>query len=122
MDSNEETAYKELSLFYAIVYIKFWFLAPIATDAPKNDLDLYKILVQYHKINSKLSNAALTKLRNHLWYVGPELVILSLFSEKVKQTIFSGKYYYWQIFNLYDKGHDPRKTKNADRTFEIQRK
>jgi hypothetical protein len=84
LNCEEESNYKELCLFYSLVYVKFWFLAPIAADAPKNDLDLFKRLQAYKSINPALSNVGLAKLRNHFWYVSPELMVLSLFSKKVK--------------------------------------
>jgi hypothetical protein len=74
---------KELCLFYALVYVPAWFSAPVAADAPVNDLKLLKTLEKYKSLNPIISEKVLNKITNHLWYLGPELVPLSLFSDLV---------------------------------------
>jgi SOS response regulatory protein OraA/RecX len=60
-----------------------WFSAPIPSDAPINDLKLYKQLLNYKNIDTTIADTALEKLRKHFWYISPELVPLALFSKKV---------------------------------------
>ncbi len=85
LDEQDEKNYKELCLFYVLVYVRFWFLAPLTTDTAKNDLELYKLIIQYKMINSTISQAAMKKFKNHLWYLSPELAVFSFFSDKVYQ-------------------------------------
>lgn len=73
----------DFCLFASHVYVKAWISCPLACDAPVNDLLLYKHIKQYAEINKDVADAALKKVENHLWYVGPELVALALFSSKV---------------------------------------
>jgi hypothetical protein len=73
----------ELCLFLSHVYVKAWISCPLACDAPLNDLLLYKHIKQYAEVNKAVADSALKKLDHHLWYVGPELVPLALFSNKV---------------------------------------
>ena len=40
-------------------------------------------IVQYGTVSKQVSDAAQKKLQNHLWHLGPELLPLCLFSEKV---------------------------------------
>jgi hypothetical protein len=75
---------KELCLFYATVYVKAWFCSPVTCDAPQNDLNLFQQLIKYENINETVSVAAMSKWKGHLWYVAPELIPLSLFSNNVK--------------------------------------
>jgi hypothetical protein len=65
------------------VYVKAWISCPLACDARVNDLLLYKHIKQYTEVNKAMAGAALKKFDHHLWYVGPELVLLALFSIKV---------------------------------------
>ena len=58
----------------------------MTSDAPYNDLELFKNLFQYETINKTVARAAIHKFENHLWYLGPELAALSLFSDKVSVT------------------------------------
>jgi len=48
-----------------------------------NDLLLFKRTEQYAVINKTFSDATTKTLRNHLWYLGSELVPLALFSSKI---------------------------------------
>jgi hypothetical protein len=80
---KDEKKLKRLCLFYALVYVKAWFSAPIPSDAPINDLKLYKQLLNYKNIDTTIADTALEKLRKHFWYISPELVPLALFSKKV---------------------------------------
>ena len=73
----------EFCLFVSHVYVKAWIACPLACDAPVNDLQLFKHIKQYVEVNKVVSDTALKKLEHHLWYVGPELVPLALFSNKV---------------------------------------
>lgn len=73
----------EFCLFVSHVYVRAWISCPLACDAPVNDLALYRNIKLYADINKSVADAAAKKLDNHLWYVGPELVPLALFSNKV---------------------------------------
>ena len=55
----------------------------MAPDAPVNDLNLCKQIKQYSSVNKVVSKSALKKFENHLWYLGSELLPLSLFSSKI---------------------------------------
>lgn len=70
-------------LFVALIYTKHWNRCPNVIDAPYNDIQLLKELDEYREIDIQIANAALTAHKRHLWYLSDELVVLSLFSDKV---------------------------------------
>ena len=83
LTAKELKSLTEFCLFVSHVYVKAWIACPLACDAPVNDLQLFKHIKQYVEVNKVVSDTALKKLEHHLWYVGPELVPLALFSNKV---------------------------------------
>lgn len=85
MEFSDEFRVKllEFALFVAVIYCKFWNRCTNAPDAPVNDLELIKELRQYSTHNPNMANAVLTAFEKHLWYLGDELVPISLFSDKV---------------------------------------
>lgn len=83
LDGDFEQEILQFVLFVALIYCKHWNRCTNAVDAPINDMELIDELQQYSEYNAQLANAVLNAFENHLWYLGEELVILSLFSEKV---------------------------------------
>lgn len=80
---------EEFCVFACLIYTKSWIQCCVTSNSPTNDLDLLKSLNRYERINAKIANCAIEKFKNHLWYLGSELVVLSLFSEKVEDTVKS---------------------------------
>ena len=79
----EERGLRELCSFVVIVYIKAWFTAPSAIQAPRHDLILMKTFLHYKVINSSISKSTSEKLHRHLWYLSEENIGLSLFDAEV---------------------------------------
>ena len=71
LTAKEVTGLKHFTTFTRILYIKAWFVAPSAIDAPAGDLVLLKGLVSYP--NSEIAKDTSKKLANHLWYLSKEL-------------------------------------------------
>lgn len=84
LTTKEEKNLCEFCLFASLVYVKSWISCPNASDAPVNDLFLFQQLKQFAVVNKTISEAAVKKFQNHLWYLSPELVPLALFSNKLK--------------------------------------
>lgn len=78
---------KNISLFICLIYVKHWMQCCVASNAPYNDLICIKELERYAVINRRVSKLAIEKFDNHLWYLDPESVVLSLFSNKVPDHI-----------------------------------
>ena len=81
--AEEIAKLERFATFGCLYYIQHWFHAPIAVNAPKADLDLYHDMFRYKKIDSKVANAVLDKLKLHTWYLNQEYTPLSLFSNLV---------------------------------------
>jgi len=79
---REETGLLAMCIFIAAAHIKAWFAAPIAKQAPLNDLQLLKLLYQ-ESTRSNVWKAACEKFSNHLWYLSAELVGLSFFDDRI---------------------------------------
>ena len=81
LTARESSGLLRLNIFLAKIYIKFWFQAPVAATAPRNDLQLLQLLDSYSDRN--LSEATSRKLAGHLWYLSEDLILLSLFDSTV---------------------------------------
>ena len=83
---KEQNNLCEFCIIAAHIYVPAWIACPIASDALANDLMLFTRIKQYSEINKVISNAAMKKLQNHTWYLGSEMIPLSLFSDRVCDT------------------------------------
>jgi hypothetical protein len=83
LTTREINQLRDICIFIIRIYVKAWFRAPFAIEAPLQDLNLIKALLEYEKINKKISQAALKKLKNHLWYLSSETVAFGLFDDRV---------------------------------------
>lgn len=76
----------DICVFLLRVYLKAWFNAPKAYLAPSQDLSLLGTLLEYNQIDKSISEAALKKLCNHLWYLNPENVAMGFFDPTLSLT------------------------------------
>lgn len=80
---REKSQLERFVKFGMLVYVKYWFEAPMAANAPWADLSLWKDMTTYEAIDPQISEVVKNALKSHLWYLSDELVGLSLFSDKV---------------------------------------
>lgn len=73
--------------FVCLLYVKNWNQATKAVNAAINDFQFIKQLEIYSSYDREVSEVAIRQLGDHLWYLGGELVTLSLFSNKVSLKI-----------------------------------
>ena len=85
LDLDEETidGLRQFCTFTATIYIPHFLASSIGCDSAANDMLLFKKLFTYRTVDSQLADEALVVLRRHCWYLVPEVVIFSLFSEKL---------------------------------------
>ena len=69
--------------FLLTVYNTTWLPAPVASEAPANDLRLYRTLLGYRRLDFEVAEAAIQVPKRHLWYLRPEVLVFSLFGEQV---------------------------------------
>lgn len=79
--TEEEQKLRDICIFIVKVYVESWFRCPNAVAGPFNDFIFLKALADYP--DPMISKVALKKFSNHLWYLAPETVALSLFDERV---------------------------------------
>lgn len=83
----EEKGLLQMCLFAVILYLKAWFMAPLAVSAPRHDLSLLQDIYKYRQHNEAISKAACKKLEHHLWYLSDELVGLAFFDSEVPVAV-----------------------------------
>lgn len=86
---QESKASLEFGLFISLLYVKTWMTCGSSCDAPINDLSLLQSLSDYRSISEVIADTGIAAVRRHLWYLGQELVPLSLFSDLVSIDIKS---------------------------------
>lgn len=73
----------DLVTFLSLLYCKWWLLCDSAVDAPQNDLEFAKSILRYELISPLISQSAFKAFSRHKWYLTPEMIPLSLFSDVV---------------------------------------
>jgi hypothetical protein len=69
---KEKNSIKRLCIFLVRVYLQAWFLAPLAVKAPYHDYKFLQKLIECKEVDPEISNCAVKKFANHLWYLSPE--------------------------------------------------
>ena len=89
---DEANSHKQLTLFLILYYVKPWMTTTHASDAPVNDLILANSLrkmpshlLRSYPLFKSMGDAMKTRLEEHLWYLSEELVVMSLFSDKLDE-------------------------------------
>lgn len=72
---------KRFVLFVLRIYIKVWYDAPLATSAPRNDLNFMKSVKEYQ--DPEIGKAVSEKFENHLWYISEYNIALAFFDQTV---------------------------------------
>lgn len=80
---NDEIKCRDVCIFIIRVYTQAWFCAPFAPQAPNQDLNFLKYLYEYRRIDQNISDCAVKKFSNHLWYLIPEMTALSFFDANI---------------------------------------
>lgn len=83
LSDSEKDNVRDICIFIVKIYLKAWIKAPIAAEAPNQDLNLLKNLYVYGLVDENISKKLLQKFCNHLWYLSPEAVGLAFFDEQI---------------------------------------
>ena len=78
LTDEEKTNVSRLCVFICLLYVRPWFESPLPCLAPLNDLSFASKVLQYRMVEPVLAFTVLQSIKNHLWYLTPQLVILSL--------------------------------------------
>lgn len=87
LEADFENSLERFCIFVALIYTKHWNRCSIAVDTPYNDLMLIIELTDYMAIDEEIVTVALAAHERHYWYLGDELVVLALFSNKVGNDV-----------------------------------
>ena len=82
-DADTVAGLRRFVVFNVLFYVPHFLSAGVGADAPFNDLQFYKKLCKFRAIDAELADTALNVLRRHLWYLTEEIVIFSLFSNRL---------------------------------------
>lgn len=82
-NNDELIGIRDICIFIVNMYLDAWFQSTNGVVAPNNDLNFIKKSIAYAIIDKSLSNAALDKMRNHLWYLSPEMIGFAFFDPAV---------------------------------------
>ena len=66
---RRRSTFNTMASFILFVYIKFWFSSPSLTRAATNDIQLYKQIKTFKRVDKNVSAAALVVLQRHTWYL-----------------------------------------------------
>ena len=78
---------KLFGYFVAVIYAKHWFKAPVGAETAANNLQWYMLLLAHEQIPvfKNISDAALSALNRHLWYLSEELIPFALCSHQLQE-------------------------------------
>lgn len=82
-DEEEFEGLRDVCIFLIRLYVKAWFKATSAIEAPRLDLTFIKESIEYGNIDGAISRIALNKIAGHLWYLSQEAVALAFFDDEV---------------------------------------
>lgn len=112
MSSKEVQALRRIIVYTIRYHVKAWFLCTHAINAPNHDLSLMKSLYEYRKIDREMSELAVKKFCNHLWYLSDECIAFAVFDPEV--PVAEKREMTQQILN-YDAETDEEKPQNNKR-------
>ena len=72
-----------MAFFIIFVYLRSWFTASFLYSSANADLDLYKRINRFSKVDKKVADVAKSVLQRHTWYLTEELIPLSLFDSNL---------------------------------------
>lgn len=84
---REHNALRDISIFVVKLYIKVWFRCPNAIECANQDLTFLREAYEFAEIDKVMSDAAIDKMKNHLWYLTPDTVGLAFFDPNVSLDI-----------------------------------
>jgi len=79
----EENSLFQITSFIVKCYVIYWIYAVEAASAPLNDIKFLRELKKYEEIDKNVSEVAISKFINHLYYLTEECAAFALFDESI---------------------------------------
>lgn len=73
----------QITSFIVKCYVIYWIYAVEAASAPLNDIKFLRDLKKYEEIDKNVSEVAISKFINHLYYLTEECAAFALFDESI---------------------------------------
>ena len=86
MTDEEKHQVNQVVDFILLFYAKYWFTAPLAGSAARQDLDFMSGVLKYKEINPSLCFAVLCSAYRHLWYLTPQLITLAMTDKELEDS------------------------------------
>ena len=77
---------KMMSSFIIFTYIRYWFLTPSLCGAAQNDINLFKSIKKFAKVDKKVSTTTAAVLLRHTWYLTEECIPFAIFNETLPEA------------------------------------
>ena len=75
---------RAFAIFITHIYVKWWLTCEKTVDAAWNDLTLYHHLQAYKAVDEGIAASVIKAIERHRWYLTVEMLLLALFSSKLK--------------------------------------
>ena len=89
LSKDAQAALKRFVTFSVLVYIPHFLKSSIGVDSPVDDLDVYKKLFKFRKVDHELAEKAILVLERHGWYLVEQIIPFALFCNKIDQDLKS---------------------------------
>jgi len=83
LSTLEEKSLFQITSFIVKCYVIYWIYAVEAASAPLNDIKFIRELKKYEEIDKNVSEVAISKFINHLYYLTEECAAFALFDESI---------------------------------------
>lgn len=87
LTDDERNGLRNVCIFIMRHYLENWFRCPIAAEAPYQDFNFLKGILQDKTIDPKLSQKIIKKFSNHLSYLADESLGLAFFDSTIPSEI-----------------------------------
>lgn len=87
LTKRELDCIRDFSIFVVKLYIKHWFKCTNSIECANQDLNFIRETFEFEKVNKKVSEAVIEKIKNHLWYLAPEPMALTFFDSNVSVEV-----------------------------------
>ena len=84
MSYSRRKQIEKMAFFIIFVYLQSWFTASFLYSSASADLDLYKRINRFSKVDKKVADVAKSVLQRHTWYLTEELIPLSLLDSNLR--------------------------------------
>lgn len=83
LSANKINDLRKIVLFVLKAYLKYWLQTTNAIKSSNNDLKMLKDINSLMEVMPQVTQAALAKIRRHLWYLSEKMVALAFFDKEV---------------------------------------